>query len=221
MYRLWGRFLTVSFSFVIASVAKQSRTISQKTSVLDCFTYARKDSCEETRKGRSSSLLAALFLMLSPLLHALPDDNKQPLLVRADTADLNQTKHIGIYQGHVKIDQGSTHIRSAKTTTVGNAQNKLIMATFEGDSNKQAHYWTKQSTDKPIFHAYADKIYYCPEQFKIILSGHARALQEKNQITASTICYNTKTQQVTTPFQGEQTKIIVQSENLRSMGPDV
>lgn len=220
MYKLWGRVIAISFLRVYASAAKQSRTISKKASVLDCFAYARKDRSEKACKGRASSLLA-LFLMLPPLLYALPDDNKQPLLVRADTADLNQAKHLGIYQGHVKIDQGSTHIRSAKTTTVGNAQNKLIMATFEGDSNKQAHYWTRQTADKPIFHAYADKIYYCPEQFKIILSGHARALQEKNQITASTICYNTKTQQVTTSFQGEQTKIIVQSESLRSIGPDV
>ncbi|MGV3740418.1 MAG: lipopolysaccharide transport periplasmic protein LptA [Gammaproteobacteria bacterium] len=165
-------------------------------------------------------MLIILFTLSLPLF-ALPDDNKQPLLIRADSVDLNPNKHIGIYQGSVKIDQGSTHILSAKTTTVGNAKNKLVMATFEGNASKQAHYWTKQDKDKPIFHAYADKIYYCPEKDQITLSGNARVAQEQNQITAPTICYNTKTQQVTTPYHNEQTRIIVQSDKMHSLEPDL
>lgn len=161
------------------------------------------------------------FLLLSTQLLALPDDNKQPLLVKADSADLSQTQHLGVYQGHVSIDQGSTHIRSDKTTTVGNADNKLVKAIFEGNAREQAHYWTQQTQDKPPLHAYADKICYCPEQFQIILIGHARVVQENNQITASMICYNIKTQRVRTPLGDDQTTINIQSGNISPVEPHV
>ena len=72
----------------------------------------------------------------------------------------------------------------------------------------------KKRKKKPPLHAYADRICYCPDDFQIILEGHARVIQENNQITATTICYNTKTQRVTTPFQGKQTTIRIQSETL-------
>lgn len=218
MYRLWGNQL--------CHPRVGEDPFTHVAMYVNCAWIPVYAGVTDTHKKQVSGLwylfiLLVILLTLSPSLFALPDDNKQPLLIRADAVDLSQNQHIGVYQGRVKIDQGSTHILSAKTTMVGNAQNKLIMATFEGNASKQAHYWTKQAQDKPIFHAYADKIYYCPEQDQITLTGNARVVQEQNQITAPTICYNMKTQRVTTPFHSEQTRIIVQSDKIHSMEPDL
>lgn len=151
------------------------------------------------------------LLLLSFQLFALSEDSKKPLLVRADYADLNQKKHLGTYLGNVCVDQGSTHIRAAKALTEGDEQNHLIKAVIEGDSTMQAHYWTLQNQGKPELHAYSDAMFYYPNKHEILLVGHASVIQEHNQISATTISYNTETQQVSTSFQGEQTKISIQS----------
>lgn len=160
-----------------------------------------------SRRRKSWGLL---LLLLPQCLFALPGDNKEPLLVRADSADLNQKQHLGTYLGNVAVDQGSTHIRAAKALTEGDAQNHLVKAVIEGDGMTQAHYWTLQNQDKPELHAYADTIFYYPKEHQIRLVGHASVIQDQNKIAANTICYNTLTQRVTTSFQGEQTTISIQ-----------
>jgi lipopolysaccharide export system protein LptA len=157
-----------------------------------------------------------LFLFaFSPYLFALPEDSKQPLLVRADSVDLNQKQHLGTYIGNVAVDQGSTHIRAIKAVTESDAQSHLIKAIIEGDSTMQAHYWTIQNQAKPELHAYADTIFYYPKEHQIVLAGHAFVVQDQNKISASTIRYNTETQQVMTSFKGEQTTISIQPNEKR------
>ncbi len=188
---------------------------------LDCFANARKDGLLTSFVKVAKILLGfiSLFGLSQPLL-ALPEDGKEPLFVHADSADLNQTHHHGTYLGHIALDQGSTHIRAAKAITQGNDKNQLIQATIEGDTTTQAHYWTLQNKDKPVLHAYANTICYCPLAHQIILVGHAQVMQGQNQITAATICYNTLTQHVMTPIHSkEQTVITVRSDEPHTLEP--
>ena len=150
-----------------------------------------------------------VLFILSHSLLALPEDHQQPLLVRADSVDLNQKKHLGIYIGHVTVDQGSTHIRATKAVTEGDEHNQLVQAVIEGDSKSQAHYWTLQNIDKPELHAYADTMYYYPKSHQILLDGHAYVLQDHNKITASKLYFDTLTQHVKTSYQGAQTTITI------------
>lgn len=165
------------------------------------------------------SAIGALLFCLSPAIHALPEDSKTPLHVRADAADINQTRHKGIYTGNVAVDQGSTHIRAVKAVTEGDDKNQLKKAIITGDASTQAHYWTLQSQDKSELHAFADTICYCPKEHQIVLVGHASVIQDKNKIKASTIRYNTQTQHMSTPFQGEQTTISIQPNSNHSLEP--
>lgn len=158
-----------------------------------------------------------LLLSHSHPLFALPEDSKEPLLVRADSADLNQKQHIGTYLGNVTVDQGSTHIRACKARTEGDEQNHLIKAVIEGDGIMQAHYWTLQNQGKPELHAYADTMFYYPKKHQILLVGHAYVVQDHNKISATTISYNTETQRVKTSFQGEQTTISIQPNDKTPM----
>ena len=167
----------------------------------------------------TQSAVSAFLFCLSPAIHALPEDSKAPLYVRADAADINQTSHKGIYTGNVTVDQGSTHIRAAKAVTEGDAQNQIKKAIIKGDATTQAHYWTLQSKDKSELHAFADTICYYPKSHQIVLEGHASVVQDQNKIEASTIRYNTQTQHMSTPFQGEQTTISIQPNNNHSLEP--
>ena len=122
--------------------------------------------------------------------------NNQPLEVRADRADINQSKHIGVYSGAVEFDQGDTHIRADHAVTKTDKNNKLTEATIYGNSKNQAHYWSQPSADKPILHAYADTITYLPNSDNIELIGNAKVQQGNNSFSAPHIIYNIKKQHV-------------------------
>ena len=174
----------------------------------------------KSNQSLSNLILFMTMLSLKQPLLALPEDNKEPLFVHADSADINQGQHHGDYQGHISLDQGSTHIRAAKATTQTNDKNQLVQAVIDGDTKVQAHYWTLQNQDKPVLHAYANKICYCPLEHRIVLIGHARVVQGHNQITAATICYNSLSQHVMTPTHSEeQTVITVYSEHPKTLEP--
>ena len=149
-------------------------------------------------------------LLLINVCHALPEDKQQTMQFSASHAELNQDKHRGIFIGDVEIDQGSTHIRAFKVTTEGNANNQLIKAILEGDQKNQAHYSTLTHPDKPVLHAYADFIYYYPEQHIIELVGHAKVEQGTDSFAAARIHYDLLRQSVFSKSDGQlRTNIII------------
>lgn len=167
-------------------------------------------------KIKTSKATMALFLFLSCLTStciALSSDREQLLKVSADSADLNQSTHQGVYEGHVEIDQGTTHLRAEKAITEANEKNKLIKAIALGNDKKQAHIWTLMEKNKPLLHAYADKIYYYPERNIVELIGSARIIQGENTFSAPKITYNTLEQHVVTEKKGHtRTTIIIHPE---------
>lgn len=170
----------------------------------------------KTTKYLVLNILIYAFLFSSNPSYALKDDNKKPLELQADSADINNDKHIGTYQGDVAFDQGSTHIRAKKAITKSNAKNQLTEAIISGDDKIQAHYWTKISPEKAELHAYANTIYYFPDKHLITLKGHARIKQGENSYSAPIISYNTVSQHVYSSNQGmpikERTIIIFHSK---------
>lgn len=159
--------------------------------------------------------IALLFTFLFPALcFSLPEDREQIIKLHADTADLNQSTHRGVYKGNVCLDQGTTHVRAAEAITEGNAENKLVMALAKGDKKNQAHYWATPEKDKPELHAFADEIYYYPERHVIELVGNARIQQGENSFSAAKIIYDTESQHVLTENNGKgRTTIIIHPEN--------
>ena len=158
----------------------------------------------------ASILWILLTLLITNLCFALPDDRNQTMQFSADSADLDQQVHRGIYTGNVQLDQGTTHIRSAQAITEGNSNNQLLKAILKGNQESQAHYWTLTATEKPPLHAFADTIYYYPERHTIELIGHARVEQGNDSFSAPNINYDTLQQHVTSNSNGkERTTIII------------
>ncbi len=156
---------------------------------------------------------AWFLLCVMHTAYSLPNDNQAVVEVRADSADINQETHKGIFINQVELDQGTTHLRANKATTEGNAKNQLIKATIFGDKIQQAHYWELVAEDKPVVHAYADIIDYFPEKHLIKLTGHARVEQGRNSFSAPIIVYDTLHHHVITEAKpGEKTVIIYHPE---------
>jgi lipopolysaccharide export system protein LptA len=143
--------------------------------------------------------VSIIFLLVSvfPLTgFSLESDKKLPMVIKANSAEMNNSNHKGKFSGNVELDQGTTHLRANKAITHGTIQNKLKLAIAKGSKNKQAHYWSTTDPKKPLLHAYADIIEYYPLENKILLIGNALVKQGKDTYTAPKIEYNTKTQHV-------------------------
>ena len=155
-------------------------------------------------------LLGTLFLFcFNTAPFALPNDRDQILQLRADSADINQQTHKGIYLGDVQLDQGSTHIRAHEAITTGNEKNQLTLAVIKGNKSAQAHYWTIPAADKPPMHAYADTINYYAERHLIELIGNARVEQGGNSFSAPEITYDTEAQHVVSKASGTARTTII------------
>ncbi|KTC80025.1 lipopolysaccharide transport periplasmic protein LptA [Legionella cherrii] len=140
--------------------------------------------------------LILLLMFLSSIVYALTEDKEKIMHVMADTADLSQQEHKGIYTGNVELVQGTTNLHAAKAVTLGNEKNQLVVAIASGTTGKQAHYWTTTDPKKPPVHAYADTIRYYPLRHLIELIGNARVEQGENSFSAAKISYDTEKQHV-------------------------
>ncbi|MCL6415229.1 lipopolysaccharide transport periplasmic protein LptA [Aestuariirhabdus sp. Z084] len=139
-------------------------------------------------------LLVLLFstLLASTGAQALPEDQEQPIRIKADKADIDEGAGRAIYTGSVTMDQGSIHITGDKVTiyTKAGAVTRMVA---EGTP---AHYQEKPAVDKEIIKAYGNTIDYAIAKDKVKLIKNAKLFQEGNSFTGDVIHYNMKTQAV-------------------------
>ena len=177
-------------------------------------------SNQTTRKRHN--IIPILLLLVLPVYKgiALPEDKNQTLELSANTADINQQKQRGEYNGRVALNQGTTHLRASKAITHTDKNNHLISAVAYGNpsldadnAERLAHYWTETALDKPTMHAWAEIIRYYPNRHLIELIGHARVEQGDDSLVAGKIFYDTLKQHVIAENVGEtRTEIIFQPE---------
>lgn len=142
-------------------------------------------------------LMMACIVFLSST-YALPQDRDEIFYLSSDEADISQNKNKGLFKGHVKIDQGSSHLRSDEAETHGDEHNKLIKAIAKGNHQKKAHFWTLLTQNQPELHAWAEVIYYFPKKNRIELVGNAEIIQGENTFNAPKIIYDTEKQHILT-----------------------
>jgi len=91
------------------------------------------------------------------------------------------------------------------------------LAIIYGNHIKPVHYWTSIATDKPMLHAYADKLYYNHLKQAIKLAGHATVIQGDHILHAPIINYDIRTQHVHTEAAANtRTTIVLHPKNLSS-----
>lgn len=141
-----------------------------------------------------------LFILCLPIIaFALPDDVKKTLHIVADGTTFNYKTGANEYVGHVRIDQGSTHLIADRVTTTNNSNHKMEEAIAYGLNNQLAEYYTQPKPGDAAMHAKAKIIKFYPIQSLVVLEGNVIVTQGKNSFEGPLIMYNMKTQVVTAP----------------------
>lgn len=160
--------------------------------------------------------LIILCLLYSTFATALPDDREKTLHIVADAYQFNYKTGLDIYEGHVKVDQGTTHLTADRLITQKNKEHKVIYAIAYG-FKQLAEYITIPKPGDLELHAKAKMIKYYPSTSMIILDKNVAVHQGQNSFEGAHIIYNMNEQTVTAPAskQGRAT-IVIEPSQLKS-----
>ncbi len=139
-----------------------------------------------------------VFCCLSATLLALPTDHKEKVRIFANTSTFNYKTGLNIYEGNVKIDQGSTHLTADRVVTQNNKQHKIQEVTAYGIT-KLAEYTTIPKPGDDVFFAQAKVIKFNPITSMITLEGDVLVKQGNNSFHGAVMTYNMKDQVVAAP----------------------
>jgi lipopolysaccharide transport protein LptA len=113
----------------------------------------------------------------------------EPYYFVADSVTYLSKAHTITYIGHVKVDQGQTHITGNRLVLDLTASNKVTRMV---DTGHPATYITQLKNRPGLVHAKADKITYDQIHQMVYLDGHAYVDQNHNTIRAAHIRYDKK-----------------------------
>lgn len=131
-------------------------------------------------------LLLALFSWSTA--QALPEDKDAPVEIEADSGDLDQATNRTIYQGNVKITQGTMELLADKVVVQykGSKPHEII-ATGRPARFKQlparGKEWIKGSGRRIVYRIHSDEV---------VLSGGAELLQNRDSFRSDRIVYDRK-----------------------------
>jgi lipopolysaccharide export system protein LptA len=130
----------------------------------------------------------ALLLFCLPLpAWGLASDRDQPIEVEADRATLNQKEGMSIYEGNVKLTQGTLRLQAA-TMTVYNSSEQVDRIILIGNP---ATFVQRPEGRELDLHAEAARMEYHAADERIILLGAARVWQtDGKELRSEKIIYN-------------------------------
>jgi len=167
------------------------------------------------QKIKFGSLALALYI-LSISIFALPSDREQTLHIFANSSFFNYKTGIDIYEGDVKVDQGSTHLTGDRLITKKNAKRKIISAIAYGIKKRAIFKTEPKSGDKPLI-AMAKIIKLYPETSLVMLEEDVNVAQGENSFHGPIIIYNMKDQVVSIPpSKNGRATIIINPKPLKS-----
>lgn len=131
--------------------------------------------------------LALVLLALVPQgALALSADKDQPVLIEADSAAIDERQGISVYQGNVKVRQGSSVLTADKLTVLHpNKKAEKLIAT-----GKPVKFRQRQDDDKPEVKARARQAEYLLGSEELILIGDAVVFQGKDSFRSDRIIYD-------------------------------
>lgn len=142
--------------------------------------------------------LTSICLSMHSHCFALDSDRSARLNIIADSGIYNFKSGVDVYEGHVIVDQGTTHIRADKLVTKKNNHHKIEEATAYG-TQALAHYWTLSQSGEPEIHARAKIIKYYPIVANVTLQYEVHVTQGENSFQGELIHYNSNDQTITVP----------------------
>lgn len=134
----------------------------------------------------------ALWTGLAPAAAiALSTDQDQPILVEADSVEIDEASGVSVYQGQVDVKQGSIHITADKVT-VYQKEKRTDRVLAVG-----APVRFQQKTDKgKLVKGNARQVEYQVSSDELTLSGDALLTQGEDRFSSDRIVYDRKNAQV-------------------------
>lgn len=128
-----------------------------------------------------------LWLWLLPgLVFALPEDRQQPIELRADGAELDQSTGVSTYTGNVVISQGSLRL-TADTARIYITDGEFERMEARGSPSTLRY---RPSADKPPIEGVGQRVEYNAVSGKVTVSGQARFTQGGDVFTGQQISYD-------------------------------
>ena len=150
-----------------------------------------------------------LFLMFHVTnSFALSSDLKEKMYVTADSTLYNYKTGVTSFEGHVKINQGTTHITADRVTTKTNLKHQIQEAIAYG-IQQPAHYWALLKTGNPEVQASANIIKFFPLATNVTLEKNVRIMQGENSFEGQLIIYNRHEQTITVPAYKNSRAVLV------------
>jgi lipopolysaccharide export system protein LptA len=139
-------------------------------------------------------LLAAALLANSSASFALPSDREQPINIKADQAEQQQSQggEKTVYSGNVIMTQGSMLI-AGDEVTIFSKDRKVTRIIAVG---QPAHFKQQTEQDEKPIDAYGQRIKYNLVDDTVVLLDNASLLQGGSTISGKQIDYNLATEQV-------------------------
>ena len=138
---------------------------------------------------KTASYLVCLLLLLPLSSHSMDSDRDQPIHVEADQLELREKEGISIYEGNVKLVQGSLEIESDRLVVHFNANNELTLMEMTG---KLATFRQLDNDQRPLY-GEAEQIDYSESEGLLIMRRSAYLDRAGDDIRSELIRYNTVT----------------------------
>jgi lipopolysaccharide export system protein LptA len=134
-----------------------------------------------------AALAAVTIGFTAPGAVALKEDNQQPMLIEADTVEVDEAKSTSLYVGHVQVDQGTMHL-IADQVTVHHRQDRRIKYIIA--RGNPAAYRQQMEGDKGPVQAFARRMDYDADRDELILTDEAILIQGTDRIASERIVYD-------------------------------
>jgi lipopolysaccharide export system protein LptA len=153
----------------------------------------------QTRKTYKRKLILSIFVAAVSLnVYSLPQDMKEKLRINADSTIYNYKNGVNFFEGHVQIDQGTTHVTADKLTTKLDNKHHIQEAVAYG-VQELAHFWTVPKLGDPAINAHAKVIKFYPQTANATLLGDVVVTQGGNNFHGQLIHYNMNDQTIIVP----------------------
>ena len=135
---------------------------------------------------------AALPLSLTLALTALPaaaieGDDKQPMLIEADTVEVDEAKSTSLYVGRVQVDQGTMRLLADQVTVHHRDDRRIRYIIARGNP---ASYRQRLDGDQGEVQAFAKRMDYDADRDELVLTDEAILIQGTDRIASDRIVYD-------------------------------
>lgn len=161
-------------------------------------------------KTNKCYLLHLIILITSTLtipVYAHPKDLAQSIYFESDTLSYNSETRLGIYQGHIKLTQGSGVLTADYATSYSDQDGQITKVVAIGSP---ARYRALIFPNRPKLIATGNTIYYYPQKDWLEAVGNAEIVQGQNHVKGPQINYDFKKKTVGSPISKEgHTQILI------------